>query len=1152
MLEKVEYTAAQKTVLDSEDKGLLVSASAGSGKTATIIEKIFRLIKSGEDINKMLIITFTDSASTEMKLRLKEELAKGVAENPKLTAEYDKLSTASITTLHGYCSKVIRQHFYALDLKPNFAVLDEENSRFLKTKALEKVLRDYSKGQDENFGFLSQAFGGRNYDELKKNILKFHSCLSSLEDKNDFLQNICTRCYETNLKGNPACDEANKSLVYDLSNLVDVLKQEKTKAEQEGALKFVSFFEQIIANIKKINSADFVENCKSLSLFSLPVILRGKLEIEDASFKDDFKQVWEDIKDELKRIKNVYRWADEKEIVSGLVIAKSLLQKFVEIESAFDREYTALKAKRNALDFDDLEKHLLKFLSMPDAKESLDFKYIFVDEYQDINPVQEKIILSLRGKNCTLIMVGDVKQSIYKFRNSTPEIFVEKSKIYGKKNSDEKLVMLNENFRSDGTILKFVNNIFDKCMGSDFGGVDYKKNSKLVPKSNYEKVSDVPKVEVCVFDTEKSKNEEYVYDDVYSVFGDKNEYKSKVTPVMREASVILSKIDEIVGKKLIYDVKTKSSRLATYKDIAILSRKNDYLNEIASILFEKRIPLSTNISRDIYEDQDTNRLVCLLKIINNAHDDESLAVVLSSLFDFSFDDLAKIRASFLDEKFFYNSVKKYPKSDSADKEVADKLNVFWLKINEYRNEFIYKTIGKFLDDFCEQNYYSYVLSLPNGRNRIKMVKDYVASFSGKYYNNSLSAYLEFIKNNTENSPDKIAVSGGENSVKLSTIHASKGLEYPIVFVVGTGRELAHRDRKTDILFNRSLGVSFGSFDVENHFETTNVAKLAISNAIRQGDMAEELRLLYVALTRAKNHLFITGCANLSILKHITTLQESKRAKSYLEWILSSLTDLSFKGLVENKKNVAQTIDGEKINFVLMQDEVLERSNLQTLSLPNCDEPNGDFLMFKNIPLPEEKIALKNSVSSLLLEHSESPASFNFAPKRLSIFEGEARDIKATTLGTIYHKIMEMVDFNGDFSSQVYEKIIEKIEVPDEYKKYITYSKISRCVEAIKSLGGDKFAKELPFISYMPYSSLFDDKNDNKVIVQGVADLLVCGENKHYLVDYKTTRIESVDQLVEKYKVQLMLYKKSLEKALNITIDETFVYSFVLEKLVKVF
>ncbi len=1153
----MDYTVDQDKILRDDSKNLLVSASAGSGKTATIIEKIYRYLLGGGSLDKLLVITFTESASSEMKIRLKDKLREEAKKDTNIRLQLDKLSNCDISTLHGFCSKSIRRNFFALDVKPNFVVLSDTDAKFLKTKALEKTMRFYSKLGDEDFDRLSQIFSnGRSYEGLKNEILSFSEFLKSVEDEENFKKNIALSTLELDLKSNTACQFLNDYMCKNCSFLKKELQEESVKFYETKAKVYGEILEKTCKDISGVDHKnDFLTNREIIKKVVFTNLRQVKLTEDDKACREQFKVFWDKVKDKIEDIKKfVVVDKETNELKSDLATTRKFLSKFLEVTQKYQAEYLSLKTRKNGLDFNDLEGKFLELLKDKNVLSSFNFDYIFVDEYQDINGVQEKI-LSILSQNSKMVMVGDIKQSIYGFRNSTPDIFVNKATNFESK-AGGTLVNLNENFRSNATILEFVNKIFDKCMSRDFGGVDYKKSGDLKGRAEYKICSTQPIVEVDLID-ETKENETLSYDKVYSVLNDKNDYKNALTTDRKEAMLVAKKILQLVGTKY-YDAKEKCEKIIDFCDISILCRDNEYIKKISKVLLEYKVPIETNMIESMYSNKDVVQLLALLKIINNFHDDESLSVALSGPFyKFSFDELWEIRDEFCDEEFFYESVKKYI-LEGKNKNLKDKLCKFLSSINELADKSSYLPLHALLSEICEKfDYYNYLLSLPNGASREKLVKDFVASTNGQEFQYDLVAFLDFVKNYAKDNKFKSSFVGGNSAVKLGTIHSSKGLEYPIVFLVGCGNDFSNMTFMSKILMDKDLGLGMETFDLLQNKKSLNLSRSCILIKKKRSERAEEMRLLYVALTRAKNHLFILASGNLEKVKYIQNVDDARGVSNYLTWILGALTNNDFVGLIQNKKDLSFDFNGGKVAYNIYPEDyfVVDSTKISNPTFDGFDDKKSKVLQ-SYIDFQFDKpqnIALKNSVSSLLLEHSETLESFNFEPKNLSIFEPKKENFNHAKIGTLYHKILEKIDFTSDANDKLLDQIInETLNKSVDETNFVDKNKIKNCVKNIQSLGNISLQKkELPFISYIPYNEIFGGENKSKIIVQGVADLLVLIKDKWVLIDYKTTKVNNADQLVEKYYIQLKLYAICLEKALNIRFEGVYIYSFCSEKLVKI-
>ena len=1165
MANNFKPTDSQQEVLDDNSNNLLVSASAGSGKTATIIQKILNLIvKDHIDLQELLVITFTEASSLEMKIRLKEKLFEEAIADPKISGQIDKLPTSDISTIHAFCSKCIRKYFYELDLNPNFAVLDGNNSNFLKGLAINKVIEYYSGKQDNDFVLLSQIFGGgRNFAGLKSNILSFYEFLCSVDNRGEYLLNITKKCYEEDLNKNKACEIINNYLLSNIYYIKVTCDEYLNEAKILGANYFIDFIKTIETQISGVDyKNNFIQNRKEVLKIELQSLTRKKLEDSDNNFKDEFKPFYDDVKKIVEGIKKIVIDRPLEELSSNLGKCKSVINKFIEVENAFEIEFDLLKKKRNSLDFNDLEKNFLMLLQNSSVKEAIskNYKYIFVDEYQDINNVQELILSNLTANN-NMVMVGDVKQSIYGFRNSTPNIFVNKSIDYSNKTKDGTLINLNENFRSNPQILNFVNNIFIKCMSQDFGGVDYKENGKLCGMTSYKEVSNIPTISLHLINTKKDDSEEDLQDEnypyPYSVIDDNNLYSTKFTMARKEAMIVANEILKLIGKDF-YDAKRGESKKITFGDIAILSRKNEFLKQVSNVLLEYKIPITLSSNDNIYKDSDVNMLLSILKVINNSHDDISLSVALTSFIgNFTFDELASVRKKYSNCEFLYESVKSYVQNE--DDKLKIKLDKFFNTINLLRDKLVYLSIYELLNYLQkEYDFLSICRMLPNGEERFSTVKNYIDSFENAEYNYDLNKYLDFVENYAKDTESPTQLASSPNSIKMGTIHSSKGLEYPIVFLVGIGKNFSNNTFKSEVLKDKDLGLGMYYYDLENSEKFSTLARNAITINLKKQEKAEELRLLYVALTRAKNHLIIVGSKNLKKVIKIKSFKESQAVNSFFDWTLSGLSEVAFNSLKQGKLDFTDKHENFNVDVKVYSDSAFEMNEKREVNLDLKEIDNYDIKRllksFSFVYKKSSNLALKNTVSSMLQEHSEEGVSLNFEPKKLEVSENKKEGIDASKLGTIYHNIMQKINFESSLASEInyIEKIINEQNIEQKYKDKVSSDKIIKCVKKIQELGIKKALKEQPFLSYLPYNFIFKNSNiKDKILIQGVADLIVDTDNERILIDYKTTKAKYKDQLVAKYDIQLKLYKVCLEKAMNKKIDKILIYSFWFDDFIEI-
>ena len=1150
---EIKFTDSQDKVISHKNNNLLVFASAGSGKTAVIIEKIAQDIISGQaSLDSLLIVTFTEAATAEMKQRLYSKLASNI-DKPNVIAEIEKLPLANISTLHGYCQKLIKQYFFELGIDPSFRILDETESEYYKIKMLDDIFDARQEEKDKDFLDLCEKFySSRNLNNLKKSILDFYDFLQALDDKEKYLNDIALCSYNTDLDNNPAIKYAfekfSNSYVYFKKSFENLC----TASDIEGNEKLSKALSTINSylGVQKFKNFEALFNYfSSLKEVKSPLSsLRG-----DSDVLLDARNTWKNF---LKFRDSFYDacGGDDQTLSSikeALNLAGNSLRCFIDITKEFEKSYSSEKLRLNALDFDDLEKYAILLLDRKEIADEIkkQFSNIYVDEYQDINSKQEKILsLITSGKN--MIMVGDIKQSIYGFRNSSPQIFIDKSKLYkdGKKGD---LIKLNENFRSNPIILDFVNKIFVNVMKDDFGGVDYASDGFFVGSAKYEKVDDYKEVSLNIIDVKDRKPQEKVESKLYSVKDDNREAQNKEVAKL-EATLIANKIKAMRGKPY-YDAKEKCFKTLDYRNFNVLCRSREYIKNIASHLRELGVPTTAKTSSNIYENPDVLLLVNILKLVNNPLDDIALASVLSCpFFGITFDELARCDFS---QKYFYEYINSERKKDT---EFAKKLNKVFDFIETLREKKDFLSIYELLTEIDNiLGITSYYLLLPNGRNRCEVITNFIESFNGTPYNNSLTKYLSYLENYLEDTEVPELLQSDENAISIDTIHSSKGLEYEVVFLCGMGKKFSNISLMQNVLKNKELGIGFNAIDLDSYTARDTIAKNVIAMKVREEEKLEEIRLLYVATTRAKNSLNIIACVDKDKLEKPSEF-DIKGANKYITWVLSALP----RPLIENIKNCDSkktfNEEGYEVNVVFPENlEIsLDNSNIEKSQIQkdkNLTKEIEEYIDKKYAYTESTTIAEKNTVTGIM-NALDSYESYNLEPKKLKLAESSAVDFDYALLGTIYHKLMQDLDFDAS-ESQIIDYIKTQKEQNIDTAKYydkISPSGIKACFDTLLPLTfGKNVYKERQFISYLPYSAITGVNAEDKVLLQGVIDLLVEDDEGVDIYDYKTTKVSKPDQLVEKYSVQMKLYKLATERAIGKKVKNVYIYSFCLNKLIKI-
>ena len=1156
---KINFTQSQQEVINHNGDNLLVFASAGSGKTAVIIEKIAQsIITNQTSIDRLLVVTFTESATAEMKQRLTEKLNENIS-NPSIKEELEKLPTADISTLHGFCQKLIKQYFFELDIEPTFTIFSEEEASFYKIKAIDYLLRQ--KQEEGNVQFISLCemfYNNRSLVSLKDNILNFYNFLQSLDNKEEYLNEIATSCYVEDLDNNKACMFVVDRCVKDYLFFKSSFEKLHIESMQAGEEKVSKALDSLVSKLYKdsfVSFSDMFEYFKYLKDIKSPFAIKVQSDIliNARVLWGGFGDLIDDFFDMCGEKKDISK------IAQNILETKPAVEEFLSLVKDFEKEYSKIKRQKKALDFDDLEKYALQLLENEKLRNSVKEKYdvLYIDEYQDINSKQEKILSYVTsGKN--MVMVGDLKQSIYGFRNSSPQILIDKTALY-KQKIGGRLITLQENFRSNPVILDFVNKIFNRVMKENFGGIDYKHDGAFKGSAKYEKVNDYKEVSVDLIKYKEREKKETYIGDIYSVKDDCRANNIKSVAKL-EAKVIAEKIHAMLDKPY-YDAKKKEFGKLAYSNFTILCRSKSYIKELAMYLQKYEIPCISKTSSNIYNSPDILFLLNLLKVVNNPQDDIALACVLSApFFEITFDDLAQIKLG-ADKENFYECVTEYVKTKSN--KLTDKLSKVFSIIEKLKSVKNFSTIYELLV-YADRliGFLNYYLLLPDGRSKHKLISNFIEGFNSVPYNNDLNEYLGYVDSYLKDTEiTMLSPVTSDNCVHLDTIHSSKGLEYEVVFVAGCGKNFSNLTTRQDILKDKDLGVGINSYDLDEHIKYKTLTKQVITEKIRLQEKLEESRLLYVALTRAKNSLNIVCSIDIENIEELSEY-DIRKSNKYSNWILAALPGPLIRNIKECEEEKTFNVnDSVEVN-IYMPEKLLEEKEISAEEIlinnrTNLDEDIKEYLEKQYAYKDSFSIAQKNTVTSLMIQDSESNESINLTPKKLRKEEHYNKSkINYSMLGTIYHKVLQEIDFGIGDEKDVVEFVNKLKQEDSENAKYydkVDSKKIYACIKKLTPIIKNRsIEKERQFIAYLPHKDIVEGSTlEDKVLLQGVIDLMVGNAGNVDIIDYKTNRVENAEQLVDIYKVQMKLYKLAAERAVGKCVDNMYIYSLHLDELIKI-
>lgn len=1224
----MKWTKEQEQAIYEKNTNILVAAAAGSGKTAVLVERIInKIINENIDIDKLLVVTFTNAAASEMRERVLNaiyEKLENDSENQNLQRQITLLNKASICTIDSFCLDVVRNHFYELDnVSPNFRIGDTTEIELLKQEIIEEIFEKKYEEEDKDFNTLINTYTSyRDDTPLKEIILKIYNYIQSnpfpekwlnekiemfnLEGKKEEYSDFSNTVW-----GEELLKEVEEELIDDITALQDI----------EESLSFDSelnkFWQTIRSDIDMLqtlkNNLDnwdrAYEISKNINFVTWP---RKKIE---SSIKEEAKIIRDDVKKKLNKVINKILICDSDEAKQDIQDMYNVLDKLKYVILEFQEEFSKRKRERNIVDFNDIEHFALKILlketeegkiEPTDVAKKYKEKYIeiAIDEYQDSNLVQE-YILNAVSKGDNIFMVGDVKQSIYKFRQAMPELFLDKYKNYkkieDKKQEDNLKIKLFKNFRSRENVLKFTNLIFQDIMSNLLGDIEYNQEEYLNLGAQYPEEKQNLNTEINIIDLKENEEEQSnVSTEDLNESVENEEQQERIEDIELEARFVANKIKEIVQNKYqIWDAKKDKYRDIKYKDIVVLLRST---SNIAPI-FEQEIirldmPVFSDSSQEYLDSIEIQTIMSLLKIIDNPMQDIPLVTVLrSNIGKFTDDELVEIRLS--DKYENYYTCMKKAKLDVNPK-LKDKIQRFFESIEGWRKEQEYLSLDELIwKIYIDTGYYNYVGLMPNGALRqanLKMLfqraKQYESSNFKGLYN-----FINFIEKLRLSSGDLGAaklIGENDNVIRIMSIHKSKGLEFPVVFLSSTGKQFNLMDLNQNILLHQEMGIGVKYINYERQVQYDTLTKTAMRNKILVETLSEEMRILYVALTRAKEKLFITGlskdyekeaeniekqiCRYPKYLDKINPILV-KKYKRYLDWIMlvynyEKETAKSFVDFnIYKKKELLDSFEDIKKEEIDAK-EFLEKQDVDNDKIKKIEEIlnwSYDYELSTTIPTKTSVTKIKQmqneetvetTLDNYLIdvekdEENKEKIQENNLPKPQFLRKEDDDKITSAQKGTLVHLCLQKLNEKQEYTLQEIKDLINELEL-----KQIITNKEARSISIYKILAFTKSTiwkelrkaktveKEEPFYINIPAKEIYNQEVEEDILVQGIIDLYYINENdKLVLVDYKTDYVEKGkdEELLNKYRKQLDLYKRALESALNRKVDKVYIYSVYLEK-----
>ncbi|WP_455503272.1 helicase-exonuclease AddAB subunit AddA [Blautia sp.] len=1273
----VKWTKEQEQVIKLRNRNILVSAAAGSGKTAVLVQRILEKVMDPDhpvDIDRLLIMTFTRAAAGEMRERIANALENALYENPDnehLQRQTTLIHTAQITTIDGFCAYVIRNYFHLIGLDPGYRTGEEGELKLLKEDVMKELLENYYAKDSGKFKYFIECYAsGKTDDGIKELIYSLYNAAMSNPYPDSWLEK-CIDCYRNTDLESIKASEWMKLL---WKNVLEDLGQAKTLIEEARELCFVSggpylYDDALGSDLLLI--CDAKEKAEAGDFDGVGVLLgspsfarlstKKPKEPVDDTLKEQVKTIRESAKGILKEIGTRYFTVKEEELPLLLSSCLGPVEMLVELTREFIRLYGEKKREKNILDFTDMEHFALEILverevsdthnesgisqkgknafageetgcqmgenslekkeKAPEGQESvyhmsaaarelsLQYDEVMVDEYQDSNLVQEMITNCVSGwadgrKN--IFMVGDVKQSIYRFRLARPELFMEKYKQYSLTDSDEQRIDLHKNFRSRSQVLDSANFIFRQIMGEDLGGIAYDEAAALYPGAEFP----------------DGNREEFLPTEVLLVEKDSEELEDLMEGQDArelEALAISHRIKEIVGKELVLDKETKEYRPVRYGDIVILLRSASGWSEtFTEVLGAHGIPVYAASKTGYFSALEVVTVLNYLQVCDNPLQDIPLTGVLRSpLVGCTSQELAVLREEHPDG-MIYESVLEFleeyeNREDNWNAVLYEKLHGFIRLLTEMRDLAVYTPVHELILEVLRRTGYgNYAKALPNGAQRsanLAMLVEKAMDYEKTSYR-GLFNFVRYIEHLQKYEVDygEVNLSGaGEGSVEIMTIHKSKGLEFPIVILAGMGKQFNFQDLNARLLIHPDFGLGADAILPDRRMIVSTLNKQVIRRRLLEESLGEEIRVLYVALTRAKEKLIMTGTiANLEKeLLYLSRFRDNEQellpaetrlnGKTYWDYVLPALArhrcmDGLYEefGLLPSHENplyddpsefevkritaqmLAQTEVADQATGQ-MEEDLFDQWDCEKVTDPGIREELERRFGFVYPYEYRKDIPVKVSVSDLKKksyhEDTDIEEAVYFEPDIVPLiprFMEEKRESEeeftGSARGTAYHRVMECLEYNKtDSAKQLREQVtalVENKKLSEAEADCVRISDVQIFVESElgqrmkgAALSGNLF-REQPFVISRSAAEI-DESWDpqERVLVQGIIDAYFMEEDEIVLVDYKTDRVRRGEEqkLIDLYHTQLEDYAQALQRMTGRKVKEKYIYSFTLKK-----
>ncbi|MBE5870404.1 MAG: helicase-exonuclease AddAB subunit AddA [Lachnospiraceae bacterium] len=1223
----MNFTEDQQRVIDIRNSNVLVAAAAGSGKTAVLVERIIQLITDKEkpvDIDRLLVVTFTNAAAAQMRERIYQAIIRKLEEEPEdpnLARQAALVHNAMIMTIHSFCLFLLHNHFHEIGLDPAFRIADEGETSLMREDVKKALFEECYTQRSEAFLHCKDYFApGVRDTALAQLVEKLADFALSYPEPKKWLER-CKRDYKIGEDYSPdQTDWMQLGMLYAYRYLLEdrrlAGKMMQLCEEKDGPYMYAENVKKDAALLDDLFAAkDYETLRKKLADCKFSTLSRKKDESVSEEKKTGFKILREMIKEDVKTLKNSLFFESAGRVTEGLAQSKAAVETLIDLTISYLERFEAYKRDRGVIDFSDMEHLALKILLDEETKEPGQtaasyrdyFEQIMIDEYQDSNLVQELMLSAISREDSNQpnnrFMVGDIKQSIYRFRLARPEIFLEKYKAYEKK--DEKAdpsnacerIDLSKNFRSRREVIESVNQVFEKIMTEAVGGVEYDEKAALYAGAVYPEISG---------NRGGFQTELLIYEEADPEMSEKGatERTAENEEILRnrrqkEAVMVASKIEELVGSFQITDEETGKPRPAGYRDIVILLRSNQGWDEVfKKALNDRGIPVYTESKTGYFAADEVQNVLNFLRVLKNPYHDIPLTAVMTSVFGgMTADDLAALRLRDPDKCLYENLL-------TAKEEKAVRLRE---QIEKYRtlsdHTDIYRLLCIMMKDY---HYPEYVEAMPDGRGRranVEMLLQRAVDFEKTSYHGlySFIHYMEKLQKYEVDFGEADQMAEDADVVRIMSIHKSKGLEFPICFMAGMAKKINLLDLRGILFMDVDYGLAVPVIDCNNRVKRKSLRKEILAQKMKLDTLGEELRILYVGMTRAREKLFL--CGAVADYEKLVTKWEAvsmgggtvpfsrlSSMQSHLEYVVSAVGRNGFATTVFH--------DGDLLGAQVAKElsGLTGRKRLEAF-ISGCGQHSGEDGEKDRLCLQfEEKFSYqypydylstlytKTSVSELKKAHihedEETQVVFETdetARPYLPGFCRQKEEAGGTARGTAYHRLLELIDYKAlyrlyeehregnyaplpadtvaDFTKQEFERIGTCGKMKEDIglvsqkhiQKFLESKSAYRMARADRA---GKLYKEQPFVMAVDANRIRQEVSAGleEVLIQGIIDVFFVetdetGEAQVVVLDYKTDRIESGQALVRRYQTQLDYYGEALRKLTTFPNKEKIIYSF---------